>query len=169
MPDPSREPIRIAWGELLIALAVLAAAGIVAWQVTQIRVSPIYARVGPTLAPTLAWIGLGALGLGLLYRALRGGWQPDEEKESVPDFQALAWVGIGLIANVALIRPAGFILSSVVLFVCIARGFGSRRLLRDAGIALIFASLAYFGFAYALGIDIGRGPPEDFLLSILRR
>jgi putative tricarboxylic transport membrane protein len=164
-PQDRRPTFAIAPGELLIACAVLALAGIVAWQTYAIPVSPIYARVGPTLAPTLAFLGLGALGLGLLRDALRGGWQSQDEGGTIPDLQALAWLGIGLMLNVVLIETAGFTAASVVMFVCIARAFGSRALARDAALALVFALTAYFGFARLLNIDIGRGIVESAILS----
>jgi putative tricarboxylic transport membrane protein len=147
-------------GELIIALCVIALAAVVYWQVLHIPVSPIYAQVGPTIVPTMCALGLAALGVALLLAALRGGWQPDEEREVKPDRAALLWIAAGLILNVVLIGPAGFTLASVVLFVCVARGFGSRALARDIAIAIVFALAAYFGFAKTLGINIGGGVIE---------
>ena len=94
---------------------------------------------------------------------LRGGWQTDEEREVPVDWRAVLFVGAGLLANVLLIVPTGFTLASVVMFVLVAHGFGSRQPLRDAGIALAFALAAYFGFAKALGVNIGAGVIERLL------
>ena len=44
-----------------------------------------------------------------------------------------------------------------------AHGFGSRQPLRDGGLALVFALAAYFGFAKALGVNIGAGVIEKLL------
>ena len=156
-------------GELLIAIGTLALAGIAYWQSQVIPVSPLYAKVGPTVAPMLASFGLGLLGCGLLWAATRGGWQPEEERELPMDRPALLWVVAGLVANVVLIGPLGFSLSSVVMFVAIGRGFGSRRPIHDGAIAFVLASVAYYGFAQALGIDIGRGPLEDMVLGFFGR
>lgn len=153
-------------GELIVALFVLGLAGVVYWQVSAIPVSPLYAKVGPTVFPMLTAMGLGALGVALLVSALRGGWQPDEEKEHEPDRMALGWVLAGLVLNVLLIGRLGFTIASIVLFVCVARGFGSRRILRDATIAVIFALVAYLGFAKALSINIGAGLIENFIEQI---
>lgn len=147
-------------GELLIAAGVIAIGVVVGWQAAAIPVSPLYAKVGPKVIPTLAAVALVGLGLSLLVGALRGGWQTEEEASTPSDLTALALVGAGLIANVALIVPAGFTVASVVMFVLVARAFGSRRSLRDAGIAAGFSLIAYFGFARALGINIGAGPLE---------
>jgi putative tricarboxylic transport membrane protein len=66
-----------------------------------------------------------------------------------------------------LIGPAGFTVASVILFVCVARGFGSRAILRDALTGAAFALVAYFGFAKTLGINIGAGFVENALERLL--
>jgi putative tricarboxylic transport membrane protein len=62
-----------------------------------------------------------------------------------------------------LIGPLGFSAASTVMFVLVAYGFGSRQPLRDAGIGLVLALAAYFGFAKALGVNIGAGVIENLL------
>ena len=159
--------LRPAMGETIIAGGVLVLAAVVLWQTFEIPVSPLYAKVGPTMMPFITAAGLGFLGVLLLIEALRGGWQPDEEKEHAPDHAALAWVAGGLILNVLLISSLGFTISSVILFVCVARGFGSKAILRDAGIGAAFALIAYFGFAQTLGINIGSGLVEGLIERVL--
>lgn len=158
---------RLPLGETLIALGVLALAGVVFWQTLAIPVSPLYARVGPTVIPMLAAFGLAACGVALLVSAVRGGWQDEEEKEITQDKPALVLLLAGFIANMALIGPAGFTVASTVLFTLTARAFGSRNILRDAGTGFGLAILAYLGFARALGINIGAGPPERIIERML--
>lgn len=158
---------RSAAGELAIAVGVIALAGIIYWQMLVIPVSPLYAKVGPTLVPTLAAVALLGLGLALLLAAVRGGWQSEEERTAVPDRMALAWVLGGLFLNVLLIGMAGFTIASTLLFICVARGYGSRRIVRDAAFGAIFALTAYFGFAKTLGINIGGGLVESAIEGIL--
>jgi len=159
--------LRPAVGETIIAAGVLMLAAVIIWQTAIIPVSPIYAKVGPTIVPYITALGLAGLGLLLLYSALKGGWQPEEEKEITPDRPALLWVTAGLALNVLLISYAGFTIASVVLFICVARGFGSKAILRDAGIGAAFALIAYFGFAQTLGINIGAGILENALNSLI--
>jgi tripartite tricarboxylate transporter TctB family protein len=159
--------LRPAVGETIIAAGVLVLAAVILWQTAIIPVSPIYAKVGPTIVPYITALGLAVLGLLLLYSALKGGWQPEEEKEITPDRPALLWVIAGLALNVLLITYAGFTIASVVLFVCVARGFSSKAILRDAGIGAAFALIAYFGFAQTLGINIGAGILENALNALL--
>lgn len=146
--------------EALIALGLLAYAGVALWQVWQIPVSPLYAKVGPTLFPYLAVIGMGILAVLLLVQAVRGGWQPEEEREVRLDWPALAWIVAGLALNAALIGFIGFTLTSTVMFTLIAWGFGSRKPLRDAAIGFVLALAAYLGFDKLLGVNIGAGVVE---------
>ena len=154
-------------GEWLIALGVLGLAGVIYWQAASIPVSPIFSRIGPTVVPYLLSLAMALLGIFLVIAAARGGWQPEEEQEVASDRIALGWVALGLLLNVSLIGTLGFTLASILMFVCIARGFGSRKLLRDATIAALFALIAYFGFAKALGINIGSGLLENAIESVL--
>jgi putative tricarboxylic transport membrane protein len=159
--------LRLPLGETIVAVGVLALAVIIFWQTLEIPVSPLYAKVGPTVMPMITAGALGLLGLLLLIEAVRGGWQAQEEKEYAPDYLALLWVAAGLVLNVLLIGPAGFTIASVILFVCVARGFGSKRILRDAAIGAAFALIAYFGFAKTLGINIGSGLVENALERVI--
>ena len=52
-----------------------------------------------------------------IVQGIRGGWQPDDEKEVPIDWKAFGFVVAGLIANVSLIGTLGFSLASTVLFV----------------------------------------------------
>jgi putative tricarboxylic transport membrane protein len=107
------------------------------------------------------------LSLMLVLAALRGGWQPEEEKETPTDWKAMGLVAAGLVANLALIQPLGFTAASVVMFVLVCFGFGSRHPLRDALLGLVLALAAYFGFARALGVNIGAGLVENQLNPLI--
>ena len=107
------------------------------------------------------------LGVLLLVDALQGGWQSDDEKEITPDRAALLWIVAGLVLNVLLITSAGFTIASVILFVCVARGFGSKAIIRDALIGAAFALVAYIGFAKTLGINIGSGLVENAIERVI--
>ena len=52
-PDRGGGAVRLrpAIGETVIAVGVLVLAAVVYWQTTNIPVSPIYAKVGPTVMP----------------------------------------------------------------------------------------------------------------------
>ena len=149
--------------EFLIGLGLLAFAGVALWQTLSIPVSPMYAKVGPTVFPYITVIGLTLLAIFLIVQAVQGGWQPDEEKEVALDWRAFGFVVAGLVANAALIQPLGFTAASTIMFVLITHGFGSRQPLRDAAIGFLLALASYFGFAKALGVNIGAGLVENLL------
>lgn len=155
---------RLAKPETAVAIGVIALGLLALYETTEIPVSPMYAQVGPTLVAYLASALLIVLGLGLIVQVWTGLWSsPPEETEVVLDIRALCWLLLGLVLNIGLIGPLGFIPASTLLFACTARAFGSRQPLRDAAIGLAFAAVAYFGFAQLLGINIG----ESSLLSAL--
>lgn len=160
-------PSRLAVPELLVGIGLLACTGAVAWQTLAIPVSPLYSKVGPTVFPYITMVGLAVLSLLLILAAFRGGWQPEEEKETPTDWRAMGFVVLGLIANLLLIRPLGFTAASVVMFVLVCFGFGSKRTVRDAVLGLILALAAYFGFARALGVNIGAGFIENQLNTVI--
>lgn len=143
-------------GEVAVSLGLVALAALAIWQTTVIPVSPIYARVGPTLFPWIAAIGLLVFSLLLLVEALRGGFADVEPQLSV-DWHSLAWVVAGLLANLALIGSLGFVFAAVATFVCVARGFGSTAPLRDALVGAAVSFAAYLGFDRLLGVNIGAG------------
>jgi putative tricarboxylic transport membrane protein len=142
---------RPAIGEAIIGAGVLALAIVTFWQTMSIPVSPIYAKVGPTVVPMMTAAALGVLGVLLLIDAWQGGWQTEDEKAVTPDRAALVWVAAGLVLNVALIGSAGF----------------TKNTLRDALIGAAFALIAYFGFATTLGINIGSGLVESAIERLI--
>ena len=158
--DANRGP---AWPETAIGLGLLALAAVALWQTLSIPVSPLYAKVGPRVFPYLAVAGLALCAGFLIAGGLRGGWQPEEEREIALDKRALAFVAAGLIANVLLIGPLGFTASSTVLFTLVCHGFGSRRPARDALLGFSVALVAYLGFARLLGVNIGAGLIEGWV------
>ena len=88
---------RLAMPELMIGLGLLACAAVTLWQTLAIPVSPMYSKVGPTVFPYMTTAGLAVLALLLIIAAARGGWQPEEEKETPTDWKAMGFVVAGLV------------------------------------------------------------------------
>ena len=160
-------PRRVAIPELLIGIGMLAAAGTVLWETLAIPVSPLYSKVGPTVFPYITAAGMLVLAILLVVAAVQGGWQPEEEKETPTDWKSMIFVVAGLLANLLLIQPLGFTAASVIMFVLVCYGFGSRHPVRDLLIGLILSLAAYFGFAKALGVNIGAGYVENLANSAI--
>lgn len=161
--EPAPQRAKPAMPEALIGLGLLVTAALVLWQTMVMPVSPMYSKVGPTVFPYMTAFGLALFAVLLIVQAWRGGWQPDDEKEVGIDWKSVAFVAAGLVANVALIKPLGFSFASTLLFVLVAHGFGSRKPLHNAAIGLVLSLAAYFGFAKALGVNIGAGVIERLL------
>ena len=149
--------------ELILSLAVLVLGIAVGVGTTTLSSAGGYARVGPNMAPAVVSVGLVALGLWLLYEGLTGGWRnaiPDEAEvrgEHAFYAPAFLWVSAGLIAQIVLIHRAGFIIAQAVLFACVARGFGSRRALRDFAIGIVLALMVFLFFVQFLNVNLPAG------------
>lgn len=63
-------------------------------------------------------------------------------------------VASGLVAFVALLNFAGFVVAGSVLFVCATSAFGSRRWLRDTVAGIAFCGLVYLAFTQGLGVAL---------------
>jgi putative tricarboxylic transport membrane protein len=146
------------WRSAALAIGVIALAVVIGIETFAIPVTPLYAKVGPRVFPIAVAIGMGLLGLALLRDAFKGTAPalPPEEDQPV-DLGALAWLGAGLVLNIALIGWLGFCVASTVLFMCVARSFGSRQWLRNGLIGAAFAVITFVGFDRGLGISIGAG------------
>lgn len=126
-----------------------------------------YAGLSPRFVPTLVGIGLAVCGALLTWQGLRGGFRVmPEEDADLPNqphsLPGLLWVAAGLVLNMALIGTLGFVLSSTLLMVCVARGYGSRRPLRDALIGLAITVPMWLLFDFLLGINLPLLPVAGF-------
>jgi putative tricarboxylic transport membrane protein len=122
-----------------------------------------YARIGADFVPRLVAGGLVLLGVWLLAEAFTGGWRaavpdaPGERGEHAFVAPAFAWIVAGLVAQMLLIHNAGFVVAAGVLFTCTARGFGSRRPLRDALLGLLIGLGVFTFFVHFLNVNLPAG------------
>ncbi len=147
-------------GQVAVAAGVTVIGALVLWGSFYLPTGGGYAQVGPGVVPRGVGIIVLLLGALLLRESLTGGFRGvDEEAElHLPmDWVAFAWVSGGIIAYGVLIEYLGFIFSSTILFVMVARGFGSRRWLMNAVTGLVLAVLVYAIFNYGLGLTLPAG------------
>jgi putative tricarboxylic transport membrane protein len=71
--------------------------------------------------------------------------------------RALLWTSGGPLLFLATLNLAGFIIASTLLFMSVAAGFGSRRPLRTAAVALILSTVLYVAFTRGLGLTLPVG------------
>lgn len=123
-----------------------------------------YAGLSPRTVPIIVAVGLALWGALLIARpASVPDVAPDDPGDGssatrAPRRAALAWVAGGLVADMVLIGFIGFVLASVVLMVCVARGYGSSRPLRDALVALVITVPLWLLFTQVLGINLPLFP-----------
>ena len=154
---------RASLGTGLVSMAIVTVGAGVLWMTSQLPTAAAYSKIGPKAFPYA--IGTMLLGLGLLLArdAWKDRWpcEANDPDEPPSDLAPLVWVGAGLIANLLLIKTVGFILSSTVMYVFVAHGFGARRIWVAALVGFALAMVAYFGFAELLGLRMGDGLIED--------
>jgi putative tricarboxylic transport membrane protein len=149
--------------ELVLSLAVLALGVAVAVATAQLPGAGGYSRIGPNVAPAVIAAGLILLGLWLVYEAVTGGWRartpddPAQRNEHRFYTSAFIWVSVGLFAEMLLIHRAGFVLAQAALFTCVARGFGSARLIRDLAIGLSLGVAVFLFFVKFLNVSLPAG------------
>ena len=152
-------PRRLDPAGLVIALILLALAGLVYWDTNRLELNAVYG-IGPKAMPYVVATGLLLLALGNAVLALRGALPA---RETI-DFSALALILGGLAALIALIAfGGGFIPATAVLFAAVATAFGRRAILTDLLIGLGLGLATYLLFAKLLALTLPVGPLERLL------
>lgn len=152
--------MRAPGGQLAVAAGVVAIGALVLGGSFFLPAGGGYAQVGPAVVPRVVGVVLLILGGFLIREALTGGFRDvDEEAEKkLPmDWVAFGWVAGGVIAYGLLVETAGFIISSTILFVMVARGFNSRRWGLNAGVGVALAFVIFAIFNYGLGLSLPAG------------
>ena len=155
--------MRRSGAEIALSLGVLALGIGVAAVTATLSGEGGYAGVGPNFIPAVVGAAIVLLGLWLSFEAFSGGWRgaaPDEAAERGEhafNAAAFGWVSVGLFLQMALIGWAGFVVSAALLFTCVARGFGSRRVARDLAIGLVMALGIFLFFVKLLNVNLPAG------------
>ena len=148
-----------------VAAFVVALGLLVVWQTREIRISPMNAKIGPRLIPYIVGSGLVVIGVWYVLDLLRGdavraGAGEDAEDVDVDastDWVTVAWIGGSLVAYLLLLERTGFIVASAVLFLGAAFGMGSRRIVRDAAVAVLLSVAVYLLFTRGLSLRLPEG------------
>lgn len=149
--------------EIALSLGVLALGVGVAGVTATLPSEGGYSGIGPNFIPGVVGAGIVLLGVWLSFEAFTGGWRgaaPDDARargEHAFNAGAFGWVTAGLFAHMALIGWAGFVIAGVVLFACIARGFGSLRIARDLAFGLLLSLGVFLFFVKLLNVNLPAG------------
>jgi putative tricarboxylic transport membrane protein len=147
-----------AWAEVAYGLGLAAAGVALGVLTTEIKVAPIYAKIGPTVFPWMAAGGLVLVGFTLAWFGWRQTAQPAPR-----DNLGLIVLGAGLLQQILLVGWAGFVPTAALLFLATAAAFGRRRPLVDLAIGLVLALAVYLLFTRLLGLSL----PAGWLAGIL--
>jgi len=154
--DGSGERRGVDLGVLLIGLALAAASAAILWMVFTAPAVASYARIGPQAAPAVIGFCLAVLSAFTLYSAFRG-----ESPEREPfDLPPMLWIAGGLVAQMLLLKSAGFSIATGLLFAATARGFGRGPLWMTIPIGVALAFVVYFLFAKGLKLSLPAGVLE---------
>lgn len=156
MSSPHR---RIDAAGLVIALLLLALAGLVWWDMTKLQLLSPY-DVGPKAMPVIVSIGLGLLALGNGIGALRG----DLPARDSLDWKPILLIIGGLAVLIGLIAlGGGFMIGTAILFATTSAAFGRRAFVADLLLGLVIALVVYLLFAKLLTLSLPAGPLEHLL------
>ena len=144
-----------ATGEVLLGIALIVAGLLFFWGTSEIHVAPSYSKVGPRVFPFAISFGLVLLGVLYLLESWRGVQTPPDEHTA--SNWPLFIIGAAIVLDALLFEWLGFILSSTLLFLLVAIGFGSRTYLRDVVLGFALAVVAYVTFVHGLGLSLPAG------------
>jgi putative tricarboxylic transport membrane protein len=144
---------------LVIAVSLLALAGVIWWDMTNLQLSSVYG-VGPKAMPIVISTGLAILAVGNGILAFRG----DLPERETTDHRAIMLILGGLAVLIGLIGfGGGFILATAILFATTSAAFGRRAFLVDLAIGLFLGVVIFFLFSKLLTLSLPMGPIERLI------
>ena len=149
-------------GEAVLGLVVLGLGLFVTAETALMEVAPSNAAIGPRLFPFLVAAGLLVVGVLVLRQAFFG--HIAHERGFELDWQAVALVAVGLLAQLLLVESLGWILATTLMFLLAALAFAERRLLATLLIGLALTGLTFVVFNYGLGLSLPTGSVLERLL-----
>lgn len=160
------------WGELAVALAVLALGIVVLVETQDIRARQGVV-VSPRIIPNLVGGGLVVIAIWYAIEVLRaphvvagGEDAEDVDPEASTDWRVLGIIAAALIAYAVLMEYAGFVVASAVLFLISAFAMGSRHILRDSIIGLLLGTAIFLLFDGWLGVRLPVAWLEEVIQGI---
>jgi putative tricarboxylic transport membrane protein len=149
-------------GELAFASSFFLLGLFVAWDTSKMDIPQDNSIVSPQTFPYMVATFASLVGLGLMLDVLRGKLGIPDGNEAGDPYTPLNFKTMGVVAaaigmHVILLETAGYVLAATVCFWGVAYAFGSRKILKDLLISLIFAVVVYFSFSKGLNINLPSG------------
>jgi len=143
--------------QLAVGISIVAISAVLAVGASRFPAEMGFVIMSAYVYPYAVAVFLGVVGLLLSYQAVTGGLRNhavDSDKTEPGGKLGAAWVTGGLLGVALLIELIGFVLAAGLLFACAARGFGSRRPLRDLAIGIALTLPIYWLFNAGLGVSL---------------
>ncbi|WP_049822817.1 tripartite tricarboxylate transporter TctB family protein [Arthrobacter sp. H41] len=154
-------------GIRIAAVVIVLAAAVVLYDAIRISLNGGFGPQQPGFFPLIVGVGLVCFGVAFLVRATL---KPDQ---ALLDQAAIhhgdthwrtLWAVIGsLLLYSVVLEPLGYILATSIFFMGTAWIAGSRKLVRDLIVAVVFSAAVYFGFTEILGVRLPSGLLEMVL------
>lgn len=156
-------------GYVLFAACLTILGVFILYETLGMPAGPEFAVVGPRAFPGFVGAVLVLLGLFQLHVALvdlRTNGAADRESATAVryDWRSVVWVIATLASQILLLRWIGWIPAATLVFVGVARAFGSRRLALDAAIGLVLAGTTFTLFNFVLGLNL---PTGQLLIAVI--
>jgi putative tricarboxylic transport membrane protein len=155
---------RVDRAALVVAAGLFVLGAVVTWDASRLGAGGAYARIGPQTIPYVIAGCLAALGVWTIVEALRADF-PERER---PEHRPVLWIVGGLIAQLILLRLAGFSIATGVMFGMVVSGLGRRPLWFTVPVGIILALAVWLIFAKLLSLSLPAGPPETAILALLQ-
>lgn len=159
-----REKRRPDGAALIIAGLLLLIAAVIALDAGRFGNVASYARIGPQTVPYAIALCLAGLGVWTIFAAFRRDFPERESQE----FRPVLWIVAGLIAQIVLLRIAGFSIATGVLFGFVAYGLGRKPLWIGVPAGIVLAFLVWIVFAMGLSLSLPAGPAEAAFRDLLQ-
>jgi putative tricarboxylic transport membrane protein len=141
-------------GHLIAGTGVAFLAAVLAAGLPSIDAQGGYSGLSPRFLPTVVTVMLGALAVLLMLNPASVP-RPDSPADAKGRSTArLLTLLAGLLLHMALVGLLGFIAAGTLLMVLVARGFGSRRPMRDALVGLALTLPLWLVFTRLLGLAL---------------
>ncbi len=139
-----------------IGAGVMALAAVLGFGMGNIPAEAGFAGITPRFYPTAISGLLAFLGACLVWQSFQERKKNTEiaEQPESANWGAAIWVMGALLLSALLIEKLGFVVSSTLLFVLSARGFGSRQYVRNILLALAICFPIFWLFTLVLKVSL---------------
>ncbi|WP_244487958.1 tripartite tricarboxylate transporter TctB family protein [Aureimonas sp. Leaf454] len=148
---------------MLVSLGLMALSGLVAYEGWRVSARRVVYGLGPGTVPYFVAASLLVLAIGTLIAGIRGTF-PERDKD-LP--APVVWIVAGLVAQLVLLRYAGFSIATGLLFAATAKAMGRGPLWMTVPIGFVLCFVIWVVFTQALNLSLPAGPIEEAFLSAI--